>query len=1178
MEFRILGPLEVVDEGRSIHLGGLRQRALLAVLLLRRNEVVPTVRLIDELWGEEPPATGAKTIHVYVSRLRKALGEDVLRSHAPGYLLRVEPGQLDLDRFEALLEEARTSDPAGAAAKLREALSLWRGPPLAEFAHEPFAEAEIAWLEERRLAAIEERIEADLALGRQLELVSELEALAARNPLRERPRAQLMLALYRSGRQAEALAAYQDARQVLAEELGLEPGPALQRLEKAILTQDPSLETPARLEERVPARPQPPAKGTRNARTADVFVGRERELGELLSGLEDAFVGRGHLFLVSGEPGIGKSRLADEVANEARERGAQVLIGRCWEAGGAPAYWPWVQPVRAYLAACDRERLRLELGSGASDLAQIIPELIEFFPDLPSPPALDPEAARFRLFDATALFLKRAAKSQPLVLLLDDLHAADAPSLLLLQFVAAELAEAHILILGAFRDIGPTLEDPLSSALAELTRQAATRLLPLEGLKEREVASFIELSEGVEPTQDVVAAVHRQTEGNPLFVGEVVGLLAYEGRLTDFSGEEPSPLRIPATVRAVIGRRLRHFSESCRAVLSTASVLGRDVDLDALAVVSGLAKDQVLDVLDEAVTARALIDVPGVAATDRLRFSHALIRDALYEELSPARRVTLHRHVGDALERLYAHDPEPHLAELAHHFSAAAAGGETEKAIDYARRAGERAARLLAFEEAVRLFHVALRILESMVAPNEETRGELLLALGDAHARAGDEPKAKETFLRAADVARDAGDAEQLARAALGYGGRFVWARAGTDKHVVPLLESALTALGEDDSPLRVKLLARLAGALRDQHDHEPRAALSREALEMARRIGDPSTLAYALQGRCMAIFWPENPEERIAIASELLRLAESIADREQAAAARYYRMMFQLELGDMPAVRAGLDEYALLAEELRQPAQLWLLVATRATLALFEGRFEAGEALVEEALELGRHAQGADAVLSHRIHVFTLRSQQGRLEGLEEILTRSAEEYPARPMFRCMLARLYADLAREADAQRFFDELAADEFAALPLTNEWLFSLGFLTDVAEHLGDAARARTLYSLLSPHAARNACTTDYISTGSVSRPLGILASTLSRWRDAERHFEDALEANARMGARPWVAHTQHEYARMLLGRDEPGDRERASRLLASCLGTFRELGMEIFAERASRLEPAVQAQT
>jgi tetratricopeptide (TPR) repeat protein len=455
---------------------------------------------------------------------------------------------------------------------------------------------------------------------------------------------------------------------------------------------------------------------------------------------------------------------------------------------------------------------------------------------------------------------------------------------------------------------------------------------------------------------------------------------------------------------------------------------------------------------------------------------------------------------------------------------------------------------------------MALRALQLKQPGDDATRCELLLALGEAQARVGDEPTAKETFLRAAEVARHLGAPDQLARAALGYGGRFVWARAGTDRHLVPLLESALAALHEHDSPLRARVLARLAGALRDQHAREPRAELSEKALEMARRLGEPTALAYALDARCMATFWPENPDERIAIARELIQLAEQIGDTERAAAARYYRMMFLLELGDMPEVKAGLEAYAQLAEELRQPAQLWLLVVTRATLALFEGRFEEAEELIEQALAIGGHAQGADAVLSHRIHLFTLRWQRGELDSLETMLSRSVAEYPARPMFRCMLARLYADLGREADARRIFEDLASDDFATLPLTNEWLFSLGFLADVAEYLADADRARTLYELLSPYAARNACTADYISTGSVSRPLGVLASTLSRWHQAERHFEDALTANARMDARPWVARTQFDYARALRRRGAAGDSERAADLFDTAQKTYAELGL------------------
>jgi DNA-binding SARP family transcriptional activator len=344
MEFLILGPLEASDGGRKLPLGGAKQRALLALLLLHANEVVSSDRLIDELWGEAGSRDAAKSLSVAVSRLRKTLApgrpageqDGLLVTRAPGYELRLAPGQLDLKRFEQLVAEARTAtDPATAAETLRDALALWRGQPLADLAYEPFAHAHIARLEELRLATLEERLRADLELGRHAELVGELESLVAEHPLREHFHGQLMLALYRSGRQAEALEAYQAARTALTGELGIEPSRELRELQEAILRQEIALDL------------RPPAAAA-DAPSRGVFVGRELELAELVAGLDDAFGGRGRLLLLAGEPGIGKSRLADELAAQARARGGRVLFGRCWEAGGAPSFWPWTQALRAY--------------------------------------------------------------------------------------------------------------------------------------------------------------------------------------------------------------------------------------------------------------------------------------------------------------------------------------------------------------------------------------------------------------------------------------------------------------------------------------------------------------------------------------------------------------------------------------------------------------------------------------------------------------------------------------------------------------------------------------------------------------------------------------------------------------------------------------------------------------
>jgi hypothetical protein len=397
-----------------------------------------------------------------------------------------------------------------------------------------------------------------------------------------------------------------------------------------------------------------------------------------------------------------------------------------------------------------------------------------------------------------------------------------------------------------------------------------------------------------------------------------------------------------------------------------------------------------------------------------------------------------------------------------------------------------------------------------------------------------------------------------------------VWARAGTDRHLVPLLEEALAALGPADSSVRVRVLSRLAGGLRDQHDRTPRARLSKEAVDTARRIGDPATLAYALDGRFAALLWPENPEERLEIATELVAVGDEVGDDERAAQGRFYRVEALLELGRVTAAEAELAFAARLAGDLRQPAQLWYATVTHATLALFYGKLDEADDLIREALAVGERAQPSDAVLSHRVQVFTLRWERGELDGLEQLLKSSIVDYPSRPMFRCMLARLYAELGREAEARAIFEVLAEEDFVALPRTNEWLFSMGLLAEVAQRLGDVAVAQGIYRNLLPHAFRNACTHDYIATGSVSRALGLAAATACQWADAERHFEDAFEMNSRMGARPWSAYTACDWAGMLIRRDGPGDTERAGDLLAGAAETAEELGLSTLLEYVGAL--------
>jgi DNA-binding SARP family transcriptional activator len=1147
MDVRILGPLEVEHDGQTVALGP-KQQMLLAILLVNRGEPVTAERIVENLYEGRPPTTASKTLQVHVSRLRKALGDGSrVHTSAGGYLIALEPDELDLERFEALVQRGRAALAKGdaplASEWLSEALTLWRGPPLADFAYADFAQAEISRLEELRMGTLEDRIEADLASGRHAALVGELEAFVREHPLRERLRAQLMLALYRSGRQADALQAYQDARRILVDELGIDPSRPLRELQQAILEQDPALDLDVHVGE------------VDRASTADgasaIFVGRQRELAELTSSLEDALAGRGRLFLLVGEPGIGKSRLAEEVLRLASQRGSRVLVGRCWEAGGAPAYWPWVHALRPYLRELDPDLLGAQLGSGASDLAQLFPELTEALPGLPEPPAPESEGARIRLFDATADFLKAIARDRPLVVFFDDLHAADEPSLLLLRYVAREIAGTRLFFVVAYRDVDPTLRDPLRTTLSELVREPHVRRISLGGLPYDDVADYIARVAGVAPEARAVAAIHSETAGNPLFVGEIVRLLDSQGRLT----VPIDSLEIPPEIHEVIGSRVGRLTEPCRRLLSFASVLGREFGVDVLLRLSSFPREKLYDALDEAMVERIIGDVP--ANPNRLRFAHVLIRDTMYDELTAARRMQHHREAAAALESVHASDLDPHLAEIALHLMEAGPDA-AEQAVEYARRAADLAATSLAFEEAARLYELALTL-----SVDDATRCDLLLAAGDVLARAGDTPASKRRFDEAAQLAENRGLAEQLGQAALGYGGRIVWEVSRDDDHLIPLLERALNELPAADSPLRARLLARLAGPLRDaSFPPERRHATAEAAVEMARRLNDIPTLAYALSGYVPAFMSPARTEDIIGVATELIEVATEAGELERAAEGYLYRACPLLEMGEVERAKEDAAAMARLVDELRQPSQTLIVTNLLAHIALLEGDFSAAERLIHEALELGERAQRWNARVAYRLQLFLLRHAQGRLEELSEIYEAypTAFDYRTYRIFDCVVAKFYAELGRRDDARRKFEELARNDFAGVPFDEEWLASMCLLADLAASLGDTRRGHVVIELLAPYAERVGTSYPEINLGAVSRYLGLLAAADSRWDDAERHFEGAIEVNRRIGARPWLAHTQDDYARMLRARGRAGDERRAAELLDAAVATYRVLGM------------------
>lgn len=926
---------------------------------------------------------------------------------------------------------------------------------------------------------------------------------------------------------------------------------------------------------------------------AGVFVGREREIEALRSVFEQAASGRGRMVLLSGEAGIGKTRTANELATYASSRGAEVLVGRCYEGGGAPAYWPWIQVLRAFIRGRDPAELAELMGPGAADISQVVPELADRLQRGIEPTVNDPRQARFRLFDSITSLLRNAAGARPLLVILDDLQSADTPSLLLLEFLAGELGGSRLLVVGTHR-VGLPQGHPLEKTLADLDRRGNSETIGLAGLGEEEVGRFMEVATGAKPAEPILAAVYRQTEGNPLFVREVVRLLAAEGRLESedeaVEGSGSWDLDIPETVREAIGRRVDHLSPGCNEVLAVASAIGREFNLLVLQRVSGIPAHRVSAALQEAVAARVLVELPRPSApAGSYRFHHALMRETIYAGLAPRRRSRLHRRIAQILESVYGDDLDRHLAELAHHYEAAAGGKGGTRAIDFAARAGERAASLLAFEEASSYYERALRAIGTDGKVNrgikvpDPRRCDLLLALGETQWRAGDTPKARETFTEAAAIARRIHDANRLAAAAVGYGeglGAYEFAE-GADDVLVGLLEEALAALEswpprragrlyrgpQGDPPevagarLRVRVLARLAVELYYTDQVDRRAALGQEAVELAQHLGDARAQLIALYGRFRSVLGPDALEERLAAAEEIVRLAEEIGDRETASRGRHLRLVTHLEAGNRPAVDAGTDAWVHHAEELRQPLFRWQVLSFQTMIALLEGRFADAERWMREALKISGHGPGQAAQIRYGAQRFLHHWGRGQLAEMEEDAREVADRYPWLPGWRTGLAVIYTELDRPVEARTYFEELAAADFADMPRDGNWLGSIAMASLACAYLGDAGRASILYGLLEPYEQR--CIVVHaggFALGSAATFLGVLAATLSRFDEAVRLFETALVRNEELGARPMTAMTLIQHAAMLTSRNGPGDASGAIDLLQRALDLAGELEM------------------
>lgn len=850
------------------------------------------------------------------------------------------------------------------------------------------------------------------------------------------------------------------------------------------------------------------------------FVGRAAELSTLAELLRSAAAGRGSVALVSGEPGIGKTRLADELTGLARSSQVRTVRGRCWEGGGAPSLYPFVQLLRG-------------LRGTASD------ELLAAMR-----PGADRGAVGFELLDAIVSRLVDAAGEEPLLVVVDDLHAGDTATLAALLLLADVVGDVPLMVLGTYRDQESRREPEMARLLAELRRRGTS--VALAGLGPAAVAELVTARTELEPAHDLVRWLVAATGGNPFFLEQMLPVLAERVRAPG------RHVPVPQEVRDAIRWRLEPLDASTRALLGTAAVLGRTFDSPTLAATVGERTEAVTDQLGVALQAGLVRAIP--LRNGRYEFVHSLVRETLYDDLPPDRRRELHRSVAELLDSLTAGD---RAAEIAHHRLAALPLGDAATAIEAAQRAARRAGELSAYGDAAALHARISELLETSEAPPAE-RCDALLDLGESQRLAGDTATSRTTFLAALDLATQP---HQVALGALGYAaglGGHGFVDRGDDR-VIVLLEQAVAAIGTGDSPLRARLLARLAVELYYTAAVGRRESLSQEAVEIAERVGDARALAYARYSRVWCRLGPEDAEERRETAEQLTQTALATGDGEMLLRGEHLRICTALELGDIVEVDRGLDRYARYAERFRQPLYRWHLETLRAMRAFIAGDLEESERRLSAALDLGLPVQGDTAALLFGVQLCTVRWAQGRLGEVEPALRVFVEHYPT-SAWRPALVVAAVESGNLEEARALFEQLAADDFAGLPRDGNWLTICCYLAIPCAALEDRERAAILYELLAPYAARTAvANAGAVCYGSVSSFLGLLAATAGRPHDAVRHLRQGLLQNLAMGHLVMAAWTAARQAEVL---EQTGDRAGASRAAADAARRSADLGIPV----------------
>jgi tetratricopeptide (TPR) repeat protein len=892
-----------------------------------------------------------------------------------------------------------------------------------------------------------------------------------------------------------------------------------------------------------------------------VFVGRSYELDALSASLEDTESGRGSVVLIAGEPGIGKSSLVSQIESFAAARGFYHMGHQCGV--GLPAFWPWTR----LLTCWKEERRRARLVNADAVLAML---------SQPHDPETESGTSpvvhtamkddRFERFDRVLGFFRRVARQKPILLVLEDLHVADPDSINLLHYCAQQLSTARVLILATYRQ--HELSVGIAPLIVEIEQRRRGRHLMLRGLSEVEVRELIERIAGHTCAPSFASELFTLTEGNPLYIKELLHHLLHE-RIFRYDGMRwtsrisPRNMPLPPSLEEVVWQRFVRLSEDGRHVLSVASVIGRELDVDTLRRLAGMSEGRVDAALVEARAAH-LIDTD---RTGRHRFHHPLFREVLHSRLEPVHRARLHLRFGEMIERRYGRDAGRHAATLAYHFSETTSVEGCDKAVRYALRAADDSTQVMAHDDAVRILEAALRVLER-VPQRQQRLCDVLLPLAAALWRSGTFDRAREVSQRAAEVARRCGSAEMLARAALSYAGQLQgFGAVVVDQTTVSLLREALEKI-LDAHPLRPLLMARLAEELAFTESDELGRSFARQAIDLARAQSDPSLLVATLRTTHWALWTPEAVNDRLELADEIVRLADQTNDPRMRCDGELVHVWSRIELGQRGAAEAALSTCSDLAAQLRQPYYSWLSAVTRTCLAFMTGDLARAESLAGTALALGESTRDPNCLLFYNGQMGHLYWLTGRFAELPRYYSGITEPHPLlAPTVSCARAAMLCDAGQKTQARAEFERWATDNFEHVPRNPTWLFTMCVLTRVCAALGDMERAEHLYRLLTPFEGRNVVIVPFFPYGACAHFLGLLAATMRHWPDAERHFEHALVMNTRMGTTQWVARTQLAYAAMLFTRGKPGDHQYAHALLTDSIQTAQALGMTAVVQRA-----------